>query len=59
MIVIKYVHDIVVVSSGPEEEQGYLEHFPEDVTFQLKTEELVERTWILFSHTRPLRDIEC
>lgn len=56
VIVIKCVHDIMVISAGPEEEQGYLEHLPEDVTFQLKKEELMERIWVLFSHTRPMRD---
>lgn len=34
MIITKRMHDVAVISSGPEEEQGYLEHFPEDVTFE-------------------------
>lgn len=59
VVIIKCVCDSIVISSGPKEEQGYLTHVPEDVTFQLKTEELMERTWILFVHTRTMRDIEC
>lgn len=58
MITTKWVHDVTVMSSSSEEKQGSPVHYPENVTFQLRTEELVEGTLILFFHKKTKGDIE-